>query len=109
MRAFPAAVLVAFMLAGAAVATPTPQKFGNAKRGKKLFIVNDWAHLSDGGGKPALPVRQRAGPSIRRKDLYRDRQNITDGGEGDDGLQEDLTTARNLIIGVRVQDCADYR
>ena len=108
MRAFPAALLVAFMLAGAAAATaPPPPKFGNAKNGRKLFIVHDCGAchlmaaanaLSPSGIGPDLDTTKKTYTAIVK--------NVTYGGRGMTGYKKTLTTAQILDLSTFVYKTA---
>jgi mono/diheme cytochrome c family protein len=95
VRAFPATLLAAAILAGAAAATTPAPKLGNAKNGRKLFIQHDCGacHLlaaanamSPSGIGPDLDTTTKTYAAIIL--------NITKGGKGMTGYKKTLTTTQ---------------
>jgi mono/diheme cytochrome c family protein len=107
MKALPAALFAAAILAGGASATTSPPAMGNAKNGKRLFIAHDCgachllnaAHaLSPSGIGPDLDYTKKSYAAIVA--------NITSGGKGMTGYRRTLTTSQILDLATFVYKSA---
>ena len=107
MKALPAVLLAAAFVAAGATASTTPPKLGNAKNGRKLFILHDC------GSCHMLAAANAMSPSGIGPDLDTTRKsfalivaNITKGGKGMTGYGKTLTTTQIADIATFVYKSA---
>jgi mono/diheme cytochrome c family protein len=95
MKALWAALLAAALVAGGAAATTTPPKPGNAKNGRKLFILHDCGACHLLAAANALSP-SGIGPDLdtTKKTYVQIVNNVTNGGKGMTGYKKTLTVTQ---------------